>query len=201
VLFTVKWNKIEFMEIILVSGSYKRKEILEKAKISFKVVVPEVDESLFDNLSVKERVQKVAQAKARAVFKNYPEALIIAADTMDEDNLKRCRTKPKNMEEGLKMAMEYSGSSTICYTGVCMIHPKFGEVLEVAKTEIKMQEFSKGELKRLVDDKFLLRAGALGISEETAGYTLVQSVSGSHTGYAGLPMEIVRKYLKAWKVI
>jgi len=41
----------------------------------------------------------------------------------------------------------------------------------------------------------------LGISEETAGYTLVQSVSGSHTGYAGLPMEIVRKYLKAWKVI
>ena len=189
------------MEIILVSGSYKRKEILEKAKISFKVVVPEVDEHLFDNLSVKERVQKVAQAKARAVFKNYPEALIIAADTMDEDNLKRCRTKPKNMEEGLKMAMEYSGSSTICYTGVCMIHPKFGEVLEVAKTEIKMQEFSKGELKRLVDDKFLLRAGALGISEETAGYTLVQSVSGSHTGYAGLPMEIVRKYLKAWKVI
>jgi len=189
------------MEIILASGSYKRKEILERAKIPFRVVVPEVDEHLFDNLSVKERVQKVAQAKARAVFKNYPEALIIAADTMDEDNLKRCRTKPKNMEEGLKMAMEYSGSSTICYTGVCMIHPKFGEVLEVAKTEIKMQEFSKGELKRLVDDKFLLRAGALGISEETAGYTLVQSVSGSHTGYAGLPMEIVRKYLKAWKVI
>jgi len=201
VFFTSKWNKIEFMEIILASGSYKRKEILERAKIPFRVVVPEVDEHLFDNLSVKERVQKVAQAKARAVFKNYPEALIIAADTMDEDNLKRCRTKPKNMEEGLKMAMEYSGSSTICYTGVCMIHPKFGEVLEVAKTEIKMQEFSKGELKRLVDDKFLLRAGALGISEETAGYTLVQSVYGSHTGYAGLPMEIVRKYLKAWKVI
>ena len=185
-------------EIILASGSYKRKEILEKAGIHFRVVVPEIDENLFDDLVIKKRVQKIAHAKAKKVAEQFPKSVIIAADTIDEDNLKRCHTKPKNMKEGLKMAMEYSGSSTICYTGVCMIHPKFGEVLEVAETEIKMQEFSKEELKRLVDDKFLLRAGALGISEETAGYTLVKSVSGSHTGYTGLPMEIIRKYFRKW---
>lgn len=188
------------MEIILASGSYKRKEILGKAKIPFKVEIPQIDEGSFDNMPIKERVQKIAQAKARAVAKKFPNALVIAADVMDEDELKRVHRKPKNLKEGLRMAMEYSGKKTTCYTGVCMIHPKYGEVVEVAKTEIKMQKFTKDELKKLIDEKFLLRAGALGASEETAGYTLVESISGSYTGFAGLPMEIVRKYLRKWQV-
>jgi len=188
-------------EIILASGSYKRKEILQKAGISFRVVVPDIDERLFDTLPVKERVQKIARAKARKVAEQFPESVIIAADTMDENEKQFVNHKPKNLEEELKMAMEYSGSGSICYTGVCLIHPKFGEVVEVAETKIKMQSFSKEELEKLVDDKFLLRAGALGISEETAGFTLTESVSGSYTGPFGLPMEIVRKYLKKWKLI
>ena len=188
------------MQIILASGSYKRKEILEKAKIPFRVEVPEIDERAFDDLPIKERVQKIAQAKAKAVADKFPNDLVIAADVLDEDELKRVHCKPKNLEEGLKMAMEYSGKKTTCYTGVCLIHPKHGEVVEVARTEIKMQKFTEGELRKLVDDKFLLRAGALGVSEETAGYTLVESICGSYTGFAGLPMEIIRKYLKKWKI-
>lgn len=185
-------------EIILASGSYKRKEILEKAGIHFRVVVPEIDENLFDDLVIKERVQKIAQAKARKVAEQFPKSVIIAADTMDENEKQIINHKPNNLEEGLKMAMEYSGSGSICYTGVCLIHPEFGEVVEVAETKIKIQPFSKKELEKLVDKKFLLRAGALGISEETAGFTLVESVSGSYTGPFGLPMEIVRKYFRKW---
>jgi len=188
------------MKIVLASGSYKRKEILEKAKIPFKVEIPDIDEKSFDHLPVKERVKEIARAKARAVAKKFPDSLIIAADVMDEDELQRIHCKPKNLNEGLKMAMEYSSKKTTCYTGVCLIHPKYGEVVKLAKTEIKMQEFTKEELKRLVDKKFLLRAGALGASEETAGYTLVESICGSYTGFAGLPMEIIRKYLKKWRV-
>lgn len=109
--------------------------------------------------------------------------------------------KPKDLEEGLKMAMACSGSGSICCTGVCMIHPEFGEVVKVAETKIKMQSFSESELQKLVDDKFLLRAGALGISEETAGFTLVEFISGSYSGAFGLPMEIVRKYLRKWGLI
>lgn len=188
-------------EIILASGSYKRKEILEKAGINFRVVVPEINERLLNNLPVKERVQKIAQAKARKVAEQFPNSVIIAADTMDESEKQIINHKPKDLEEGLKMAMEYSDSSSICYTGVCLIHPKFGEVVEVSKTKIRIQPFSKEELKKLVDDKFLLRAGALGISEETAGFTLVESICGSFTGPFGLPMEIVRKYLKKWELV
>lgn len=192
---------MEKTEIILASGSYKRKEILQKAGINFRVIVPEIDERLFDNLPVKERVQKIAQAKARKVKEQFPKSVIIAADTMDESDKQIVNHKPKDLEEGLQMAMAYSGSSCICYTGVCLIHPKFGEIVVVAETKIKIQSFSKEELLKLVDDKFLLRAGALGISEETAGFTLVESVCGSYTGPFGLPMEIVRKYLKKWGLV
>lgn len=189
------------MEIILASGSYKRKEILTKAGIEFRVIVPEIDERLFDGLPIKERVQKIAQEKARKVKEQFPGFVIIAADTMDVSDKQIVNHKPKDLEEGLKMAMAYSGSSSVCYTGVCLIHPKFGERVEVAETKIKMQSFSKEELQKLVDDKFLLRAGALGMSEETAGFTLVESVTGSYTGPFGLPMEIIRKYLKEWKLV
>lgn len=185
-------------EIILASGSYKRKEILQKAEINFRVVVPEIDERLFVDLPTKERVKKIAQAKARKVAEQFPESVIIAADTMDESEKQTVNHKPKNLEEGLKMAMEYSGSGSVCYTGVCLIHPKFGEVVEVSETKIKIQSFSKEELGKLIDDKFLLRAGALGISEETAGFTLVESICGSYTGPFGLPMEIIRKYFRKW---
>ena len=189
------------IDIILASGSYKRKEILTKAGIVFRVVVPEIDERLFDALPVKERVQKIAREKARKVAGDFPKAVVIAADTMDESERKIVNHKPKDLAEGLKMAMAYSGSGSTCYTGICLIHPKFGEVVEVSETKIKMQTFSKEEVMKLVDDKFLLRAGALGISEETAGFTLVESLAGSFTGPFGLPMELVRKYLKKWGVI
>jgi len=174
--------------------------MLQETKIPFVVEIPRIDEKSFDNLPVEERVKKIAQAKARAVAKKFPNDLIIAADTLDEDEFKKVHHKPKNLKEALKMAMEYSGRETTCYTGVCLIHPKYGEAVEVAKTKIKMQKFTKEELKNLVDKNFLLRAGALGVSEETAGYTLVESISGSYTGFAGLPMEIVRKYFRKWKV-
>lgn len=195
------YKNIKIMQIILASSSSKRKEILKKAKIPFKVVIPKTDEGYFNKLSVEERVKKIAQAKAREVAKKFPKDLVISADTLDEDQLKRILQKPKNFQEALKMAMEYSGRKTTCYTGVCLIHPKYGEVVEVVKTEIKMQKFTKEEMEKLIDKRFLLRAGALGISEETAGYTLVESICGSYTGFAGLPMEIIRKYLRKWKVV
>src|SRR4030066_2549220 len=106
-------------EIILASGSYKRKEILQKAGIIFRVVIPEIDERLFDNLPVKERVQKIAQAKARKIGEQFPGSVIVAADTIDETESRTINHKPKDLKEGLTMAMKYSGSGSICYTGVC----------------------------------------------------------------------------------
>jgi septum formation protein len=190
------------MEIILASGSYKRREIMEKSGIPFRVVIRGIDEHVFDNLPVKDRVVEVARAKAINIAERFPQDLIISADSLAEDQKNKIlQYKPRDLEEGLRLAMLSSGATVIGYTGVCLIHPEFGEVTEISQTETKFLEFSEEELKKLVDEQFLQRAGALGISEETAGYTLVESISGSYTGAFGLPMEIVRKYLKEWKVI
>ncbi|MGI5826031.1 MAG: Maf family protein [Patescibacteria group bacterium] len=190
------------MEIILASGSYKRREIMEKSGIPFRVEVPEIDEHAFDDLPTKERVMEIARNKAINIAERFPQDIIISADSLAEESESRqIQYKPRDIEEGLKLAMLSSGATINGYTGICMIHPEFGEVTEVAVTVQKFIDFSEEELKRLVDEQFLQRAGALGISEETAGYTLVESISGSYTGAFGLPMEIVRKYLKKWQVI
>lgn len=190
------------MEIILASESVKRREILQAARIPFRVEIPQgVEEHAFDGLPVRERVQKLAEAKALKVAEKFPEAVIISADTMNEVKLSYPLYKPRDAEEGLLMAMEYSANRLTCYTGICLIHPQFGSVTELSETQIKMQPFTREELRSLVDDRFLIQGGAMGISEEAEGYTLVESISGSYTGAFGLPMEIVRRYLKKWRII
>ena len=185
----------------MASGSYKRKQIMERSGIPFKVEIPDIDEDIFNDFPVVERVVEVARAKAINIAERFPQDVIISADSLAQDSQKQLQYKPRDFEEGLRLAMLSSGATVTGYTGVCLIHPEFREATEVAVTEIKFIDFTEEEVKKLVDDKFLQRAGALGVSEETAGYTLVESISGSYTGAFGLPMEIVRKYLKKWRVI
>ncbi|HUV72239.1 MAG TPA: Maf family protein [Clostridia bacterium] len=189
------------MEIVLASGSARKREIMEKSGIPFRVEVPEVDESFFDNLPAQKKVEEIARAKAIKAAEKFPQDLIIASASLSKLSDKIVLGKPKDLKRALKMAMKHSAKQTTCYTAVCLIHPQQGEFMEMVETKFKFQPFTRVELKPLVDEQFLQRAGALGITEETSGYTLVESISGSYSGAFGLPMEIVRKYLKKWELI
>ena len=67
--------------LILASSSPRRRELLQQLGLSFEICSPDVDESVLENESIAVYVERLAQVKAEAVAKLYPDAIIIAADT------------------------------------------------------------------------------------------------------------------------
>ena len=71
------------MEIILASGSPRRRELLESFRIPFRVFVPEVTE-LEQGVDFRAVAVSNAELKADAAAEVFPDALVIGADTVIE---------------------------------------------------------------------------------------------------------------------
>ena len=67
--------------LILASSSPRRRELLQQLGLNFEICNPDVDESILENESIAAYVERLAQVKAEAVAKLFPDAIIIAADT------------------------------------------------------------------------------------------------------------------------
>ena len=67
-------------KIILSSSSIYRKELLQRLHIPFETSSPQINEAPLCNESPEETAARLAEAKARAVAKTYPQALIIGSD-------------------------------------------------------------------------------------------------------------------------
>ena len=68
--------------IILASASPRRKELLEKIGLKFTVDASNYPEQLHPELQPEELVKALSLEKACAVAPKYPDAIIIAADTI-----------------------------------------------------------------------------------------------------------------------
>ena len=69
-------------KIILASGSPRRRELLKDIGIAFEIYKPDVDESRLDNELPENLCLRLSKLKAKAGAKNFPDSIIIAADTM-----------------------------------------------------------------------------------------------------------------------
>jgi septum formation protein len=66
--------------LILASTSPYRRALLERLGLPFSTAAPDVDERQHPGESPPELVRRLAEAKARAVAQNHPDALIIGSD-------------------------------------------------------------------------------------------------------------------------
>ena len=67
-------------KLILGSTSPYRRELLERLRIPFDVVAPEVEESPLDNETPMQTACRLAMSKARAVATQFPTCVIIGSD-------------------------------------------------------------------------------------------------------------------------
>ncbi len=74
---------IENFPIILASTSPRRRQLLAEAGYKFEVVVSQIDESSFtaEGVAPVEYAKQLALAKATEVAKQFPDCLVIGADT------------------------------------------------------------------------------------------------------------------------
>ncbi|MBQ9847519.1 MAG: septum formation protein Maf [Clostridia bacterium] len=170
--------------LILASASPRRREILALAGYDFKVL-PSNAEEKSGGLSASGLVVANALAKARDIFAQNVDSVVLGADTVvalgDE-----ILGKPKNENEAKAMLGRLSGSRHSVLTGFAVISEK-GELSGYCETEVKFRRLSQEEIDAYVaTGEPLDKAGSYGIQEK--GCLLAESVSGDFFNIIGLPV-------------
>ncbi|MFP3874329.1 MAG: Maf family protein, partial [Thiohalophilus sp.] len=112
-------------KLVLASTSPFRKAILEKFGVPFETASPKVDETAQAGESAGQLVRRLAEAKARAVAEQFPEALIIGSDQVAViDNT--ILGKPGSHDRAIEQLRAASGQTVTFLTGLCLYNSRTG---------------------------------------------------------------------------
>ncbi len=174
------------MDIVLASGSPRRRELLTQMGLSFRVVVSDVNEGIDKGLPPEDQVYLLSQRKARAVAQLVAsDALVIAADTIVALE-GEVMGKPRSTQEAAEMLSLLSGKTHEVYTGFTV---QQGEkaVTEVERTLVTFRHLAQAEIAAYVaTGEPMDKAGAYGI--QGLGSMLVSGIEGDYFNVMGLPV-------------
>ena len=179
-------NKSKY-NIILGSGSSRRKELLGMTGINFSVMSIPVDESFPDSLQGTEISEYIVKNKSDAFNKLIKEnEIIITADTLVWFENK-CLGKPKDKKEAKYMLKLFAGKSHDVITSVGFLTTSNFKVLTESTTVI-YKSLTDSEIDYYVENVNPIdKAGSYGI-QDWIGMIGVEHVNGSYTSVLGLPV-------------
>ena len=112
-------EKMKENNLILASGSPRRRELLSLYTTDFTVCVSDFDESAVTAPTPAQLVEQLAIGKCLAVAKQHPDAVVIGCDTVvDVDGT--VFGKPRDTEDAKRMLRALSGKTHQVHTGVCI---------------------------------------------------------------------------------
>lgn len=174
--------------VILASTSPYRRELLARLGIPFTVAASAVEETPLPDETPAQLVQRLAQAKAGAVFAQQPQAIVIGADQMAV-----CEGavlgKPGNAEGAARQLRRISGKRVDFLSGLAVMAP----TLPVARVElivytVHMRALSDREIAGYIQrDRPFDCAGSF--RSEGLGIALTSRLEGEDpTALIGLPL-------------
>jgi septum formation protein len=186
-------------KIILASASPRRKELLEKIGLKFKVEPGGITEDLTSDLPPQELAKKLSRGKASAVSKKHPEAIIIAADTIGVFEGKIIG-KPHTTTEAKKMLRMLNGKSHLVITGFTIIDTKTGKIISKSvETKVYFCKLTKAEIDAYIaTGEPLDKAGGYAI--QGLGALIVEKIEGDYYNVIGLPLSALVESLKGFGI-
>ena len=179
------------MQLILASGSPRRRELLGLFGIPFVVRAADIDETMDVNKAPFEEVGRVSGLKAAAVPRGDDE-MVIAADTIVVCGGK-VLGKPRCEEEAKEMLRLLSGRDHQVMTGCTVVYGEKRETF-VEVTDLHFRELSEKEIERYVASKEPMdKAGAYGIQGGAALFC--ERMVGDYYNVMGLPV------CKLWQLL
>lgn len=184
-------------EIVLASGSPRRREILTQIGVNFRVVVSGEEEKPKSSNPL-DFPRENASVKALAVSRTEKDSVVLGFDTLVYLEQKPLG-KPKDEAGALKMLQCLNGRSHKVITGVAVA--RNGELLAASEeeTEVVFRNNSLQDLENYVNSGDPLdKAGAYGI--QTQGARLISRINGCYYNVVGLPVARTLDMLKNLKV-
>lgn len=186
-------------QIILASGSPRRRELLERIGIrDFAVRVPEAEESYPEGLTPREIVAHISRQKAEAARALCtPEDIVITADTMVFLDGARLG-KPRDEAHALEMLLALQGRKHRVCTGVSVCRGET-RLTETESTDVYFRTATEGELRRYIaTGEPMDKAGAYGV--QGLGALLVERLDGDFFNVMGLPVLRLARMLEKFHI-
>jgi len=197
--------------LVLASASPRRRELLERAGLEFRVIAPDVDESLRDGTSAEEGARVLAERKARAVAAGLalaPDAApvwVLAADTIvaiEQAGAERLLGKPENEFQARQMLRWLSDTRHRVVTGVCALRCPgdangAGDAVAsgVERTFVRMRAITPAEVDAYAASReWEGKAGGYAI-QETADRFVTALEEGGFDNVVGLPVALALELL------
>lgn len=185
-------------QIILASGSPRRKMLLEWAEVNFKVMVSDIDETFSEELLPAEVAISIAKNKNAAIVDQLKDELlnsiVLSADTivvLDQEII----GKPANREEAIDIIQKLSGKTHQVITAVNLRDAE-KDICFYDTTEVVFNKLTPTQITHYVDQyKPYDKAGAYAI-QEWIGVVGIHAIYGDFYNVMGLPVSKVLKVLK-----
>lgn len=174
--------------LILASTSRYRRELLERLRLPFEVVPPQVDETPAPGEPPAVLAQRLALAKALAVAAARPEAVVIGSDQV-ADLGGRPIGKPGTHERAAEQLRRLSGQRAVFQTAVAVVRGDRGFARTLlAPVSVQFRVLSDAEIERyLRAEQPYDCAGSA--KSETLGIALLERIdSDDPTALVGLPL-------------
>lgn len=182
-------------KIVLASVSPRRKQLLKKLGIDFIVVPSNIEEHLNPRLKPRSQVEELALQKAEAVAPQFPDAIILAADTLvalgDE-----VIGKPQDEQDAKRMLKKLRGRMHTIVTGFVLFETVSKRtIIKSVETKVWFRKISPSEISNYLEkEKPYDKAGAYAIQD--LGAIFIEKIEGDYFGAVGLPLYALAKELK-----
>ncbi len=183
--------------LILASTSRYRRELLQRLRLDFEVMAPDVDESPLSGETPAALAVRLALAKAQAVARLHPQAVVIGSDQVaDLDG--QALGKPGNHERAVAQLRLLSGRQAVFQTAVAVVRQDTGFAqVELASVVVGFRPLSDAEIEHYLrlEEPYDCAGSA---KCETLGIALLQHIhSDDPTALVGLPLIRTCQMLRA----
>lgn len=174
--------------LILASSSRYRRELLQRLRLPFESISPDLDESPLPGEAPADLARRLALAKAQAVASIHPDAVVIGSDQVaDLDG--QAIGKPGTYERATAQLRQMSGRRVVFQTAVAVVRRDTGyQRCELAAVAVEFRALADEQIERYL--RLEQPYDCAGSAKcETLGIALLAAIhSDDPTALVGLPL-------------
>lgn len=182
--------------LILASSSVYRRTLLERLRLPFGIVSPEIDETPRPGESPEKTSERLAAEKARKVGLSHPDALIIGCDQVAVlDGLQI--GKPYTFENAFGQLKAMRGKTVVFHSALCLYNAKTDRIQSaVVPCSVTFRDYTDEQIGNYLklDEPYHCAGSA---KSEGLGIALIASMKGDDpNALIGLPLIALIDMLK-----
>ncbi|WDZ52514.1 Maf family protein [Acinetobacter vivianii] len=190
-------------ELILASSSQTRKDLMDRLRLNYHCISPDIDESATGELHADDLAKRLAFEKAAVIAQQHPDAIVIGSDQVAwrEHAPYDFIGKPLSVENAIQQLQANSGQTVFFSTALSVQHLQSGfETTLVEHYQVKFRQLTLAEIERYIEiDQPLHCAGSFKC--ESLGISLFEKMVGDdQTTLMGLPMIQLCKILRQFEI-